>query len=44
MSQENVEAFHRIYEQWYGRRKLGRELLAEGVEWVNPHDALERGS
>jgi hypothetical protein len=26
MSQENVEAFHRIYKQWYGSRKLGREL------------------
>jgi ketosteroid isomerase-like protein len=44
MSQENVEAFHRIYEQWYGSRKLDRDLLAGDVEWVNPHDALERGN
>ena len=44
MSEENVERFHRIYEQWYGNRKVGSDLLAEDVEWVNPHDAVERGS
>ena len=43
MSQENVERFHRIYEQW-SERQLGQDLLAEDVEWVNPHDAVERGS
>jgi ketosteroid isomerase-like protein len=43
MSQENVARFHRIYETWYARRKLGPDLLAEGVEWVNPHDAVETG-
>jgi ketosteroid isomerase-like protein len=44
MSEENVERFHRIYEEWYEGRKLGPDLLAEDVEWVNPHDAVERGS
>jgi ketosteroid isomerase-like protein len=43
MSRENVERFHRIYEEWYARRKLGPDLLAEDVEWVNPHDAVEPG-
>ena len=43
MSQENVERFHRIYEQW-NERQLGPNLLAEDVEWVNPDDAVERGS
>jgi hypothetical protein len=44
MSEENVERFHRIYEEWYARRRLGPDLLAEAVEWVNPHDAVEGGS
>jgi ketosteroid isomerase-like protein len=44
MSEENVERFHRIYEEWYARRRLGPDLLAEDVEWVNPHDAVEGGS
>jgi ketosteroid isomerase-like protein len=44
MSETNVARFHRIYEQWYGSHSLGPDLLAEGVEWVNPHDALERGN
>jgi ketosteroid isomerase-like protein len=44
MSRENVERFHRIYEEWYARRKLSPDVLAEDVEWVNPHDAVERGS
>jgi ketosteroid isomerase-like protein len=43
MSSENVEKLGRIYEQWYERRKLGPDLLAEDVEWVNPADALEPG-
>jgi len=43
MSQENVARFHRIYEEWYARRKLGLDVLAEDVEWVNPHDAVEPG-
>jgi ketosteroid isomerase-like protein len=41
MSRENVERFHHIYEEWYARRKLGRNLLADDAEWVNPHDAVE---
>ena len=44
MSHENVERFRRIFEEWYRSRKLGPELLAEDVEWVNPPDAVERGS
>src|SRR5688572_276097 len=44
MSQENLATFHRIYDAWHARRTLGPDLLAENVEWVNPHDAVERGS
>lgn len=44
MSAENVERFHRIYEEFYEHRKLGLDLVAEDMEWVNPHDAVERGS
>jgi ketosteroid isomerase-like protein len=43
MSQENVARFHHIYEEWYARRKLGPNLLADDAEWVNPHDAVEAG-
>lgn len=39
-----MERFRRIHEEWYGSRRLGPDLLAEDVEWVNPHDAVERGS
>jgi ketosteroid isomerase-like protein len=44
MSQENIEAFHRIYDMWHARRRLGPDLLDENVDWVNPHDAVERGT
>jgi ketosteroid isomerase-like protein len=44
MSRENVERFHRIYEAWYARRKLGPDVLADDVEWVNPPDAVEPGT
>jgi ketosteroid isomerase-like protein len=40
----NAERFHRIYEEWYERRRLGPGLLAEDAEWVNPHDAVEAGT
>ena len=44
MSQENVERFHHALRQWYERQQIGSDLLAEDVEWVNPHNALERGT
>jgi ketosteroid isomerase-like protein len=43
MSQENLERFHRIHQELFARRKLGPHFLAERVEWVNPHDAVEPG-
>jgi ketosteroid isomerase-like protein len=44
MTQENLATFHRIYDAWQARRRLGPDLLAQNVEWVNPRDAVERGS
>jgi ketosteroid isomerase-like protein len=44
MSQENVEKFQRIHQELFGGRKLGPHFLAERVEWVNPHDAVEPGT
>jgi len=44
MSQENVQRFHDVVEEFFARRKLGPDVLAENVEWVNPEDAVERGS
>ena len=44
MSQENVETFHHALRQWYDRQQIGSDLLAEDVEWVNPHNAVERGT
>jgi ketosteroid isomerase-like protein len=44
MSQENVESFHRIFHEWYRARRLGPGYLADDVEWVNPPDAVERGT
>jgi ketosteroid isomerase-like protein len=44
MSQENVEAFHRIQEVWFRDHRVGPELLAKNVEWVNPSDAVEGGT
>ncbi|HSJ16490.1 MAG TPA: nuclear transport factor 2 family protein [Solirubrobacterales bacterium] len=43
MSQQNVDRFRRIYERWYEDRRLGPDLLADDVEWVNPQDAVEPG-
>jgi ketosteroid isomerase-like protein len=44
MSEENVERFHHIYEEWYARHRLGPDLVEEDVEWVNPPDAVETGT
>ena len=44
MSKENVERFHHALRQWYDRQQIGSDLLAEDVEWVNPHNAVERGT
>jgi ketosteroid isomerase-like protein len=41
MPEGNVERFHRLRPQI---RTLGRELLADDAEWVNPDDAVESGS
>jgi len=43
MSQENVDRLRRIYQQLFDCRRLGPELLADDVEWVNPPDAVEPG-
>jgi ketosteroid isomerase-like protein len=40
----NVERFHELRRRLSEQRELSRELLAEEVEWVNPHDAVEPGS
>jgi ketosteroid isomerase-like protein len=44
MSQENVERFHRVWDEVYRRRELSPRFLAEEVEWVNPEDAVEPGT
>ena len=44
MSEDNAERFHRIFEEWNERRRLGPDLLADDAEWVNPRDAVEPGS
>jgi len=44
MAGHNVDRFHRIRQEWQEHRKLSPDLLAEHVEWINPDDALERGS
>jgi ketosteroid isomerase-like protein len=44
MSGGNAERFHRIYEEWNERRRLGPDLLADDAEWINPSDAVEPGS
>ena len=33
-----------ILQQVFGGRRIRPELLAEDVEWVNPHDAIEPGT
>jgi ketosteroid isomerase-like protein len=41
MPEGNVERFCRLRPQM---RALGRELLADDAEWVNPDDAVESGT
>jgi ketosteroid isomerase-like protein len=40
---ENVNRLRGILQQLFDCRRLGPELLAEDVEWVNPPDAVEPG-
>jgi ketosteroid isomerase-like protein len=42
LSEESIELIRRIYAAWE-EGEIGREFLAEDVEWVNPPDALEPG-
>jgi ketosteroid isomerase-like protein len=45
MSQENVEIVRRIYANWApGSSPSESNLLHPDIEWVNPRDALERGT
>jgi len=45
MSQENVELVRRIYASWApGSSPAESNLLHPDIEWVNPGDALERGT
>jgi ketosteroid isomerase-like protein len=44
MSDENVERFRRLTRLWQEERRIAPEHLTDDVEWVNPDDAVERGS
>ena len=44
MPQENVDKLDRIFEHLFEGRRIGRELLADDAEWVNPRDAVEGGT
>ncbi len=39
-----MERFHQLSRLWQEERRIGAEHLTDDVEWVNPHDAVERGS
>jgi ketosteroid isomerase-like protein len=41
---DNVNALRWILQQLFGGRRVDPELLADEVEWVNPEDAVERGT
>jgi ketosteroid isomerase-like protein len=43
MPQENVDRLRRIQQQLFDCRRLGPDVLAEDVEWLNPDDAVEPG-
>jgi ketosteroid isomerase-like protein len=43
MSEENVALARRIYDAW-NRGDFADELLAEDIEYVNPHYAVETGT
>ena len=38
------EALEVLLDQAFNSRRFDPELLAENVEWVNPHDAVEPGT
>jgi ketosteroid isomerase-like protein len=38
------DALDRALDQLFNRRRIDPELLADDAEWVNPHDAVERGT
>jgi len=38
------EALERALDQLFNSRRIDPEFLAEDAEWVNPHDAVERGT
>jgi ketosteroid isomerase-like protein len=42
VSDDNIQLVKGIYAAW-AVGEIGREFLAEDVEWVNPADALEPG-
>jgi len=44
MEKENVNQLHWALQQLFGRGEIRSELLADDVEWVNPHDAVEPGT
>jgi ketosteroid isomerase-like protein len=45
VSQENVDAVRRIFNVWETERSpVPSGLLDPGIEWVNPPDAVERGT
>lgn len=45
MSQENVDAVRRIYAVWEKEGSpVSSGLLDPNIEWVNPPDAIERGT
>jgi ketosteroid isomerase-like protein len=41
---DNASLMRSALEELFERRGLRPELLAEDVEWVNPHDAVEPGT
>ena len=43
MSEDNVALARRIYDAW-NRGGFADELLAEDIQYVNPHDAVETGT
>jgi ketosteroid isomerase-like protein len=44
VSQGNVQRFHQLRRHLSEERELGRDLLTEDAEWVNPDDAVEPGT
>jgi ketosteroid isomerase-like protein len=44
MSEANVEKLSWVLEQLFDSRRIHPDLLTEDAEWVNPDDAVERGT